>query len=134
MNKHEYICRLCEVAASKSSCVKRKVGAIFVNDDHEVLVTGFNETPRGFSHCDGGKTCGKPCEKTIHAEQNAIVQAAKHGTSIKGSILYCTYMPCIDCARLLVNLQVKRVHVMYDNRDGGANILVSAGIEIGAWG
>jgi len=144
MNKHKYICEIAEVVMSKSSCFKRKVGAVFINEDYEILATGFNESPRGFGHCDAEfvkpfnidsikGTCGNPCTRTIHAEQNAIVQAAKRGTALENSILYCTYLPCITCARLLVNLKIQSVYYKHENQDGGFSILILGGIILYKW-
>ncbi len=133
MTKHEYICEVCAVVRRKSSCVKRQVGAVFVNGDYEILATGYNQAPKGFPHCDKGKTCGDPCTRNIHAEMNAIAQAAKRGTALEGSILYCNYMPCTDCARLLVNIGVETVFIKENNHDGGEGVLVQAGIEIKKW-
>ena len=133
MTKHEYICKICLVVRQKSSCMKRQVGAVFVNADYEILATGYNEAPKGFPHCDRGKTCGNPCTRTIHAEMNAITQAAKRGTALYGAILYCTYMPCVDCARLLVNLGIKAVYIKENNKDGGEGVLIQAGIDMFPW-
>jgi len=133
MTKHEYICRICDVVREKSSCVKRKVGAVAVNEDFEILATGFNESPRGFPHCDGGRTCGDPCTRTIHAEQNLIAQAAKRGIALKDSMLYCTYTPCVTCARLLVNVEIWKVYARDDNQDGGDEILSRALIPLEKW-
>ena len=133
MTKHEYICKICAVVREKSNCIKRQVGAVFVNGDYEILATGYNEAPKGFPHCDNGKTCGDPCERTIHAEQNAIAQAAKRGTALAGSMLYSTYMPCVTCSRLLVNIGVETVLVKENNKDGGEGVLVQAGIEVRKW-
>jgi len=143
MTKHEYICRVCEVVAAKSDCFKRRVGAVFVNTDYEILATGYNAPPRGFKHCDkrGGidgrvddeGTCGNPCIRTIHAEMNAVAQAAKRGTALRGSILYCTYCPCKDCARMLVNIGVLQVRVMDMNDDGGFYTLGAGDIDVVSW-
>lgn len=145
MTKHEYICAVCRVVAAKSDCFKRKVGAVFVNEDHEILATGYNAPPRGFAHCDVHVnqgdvldrsvigTCGTPCFRNIHAEMNAITQAAKRGTALSGSILYCSYLPCVDCARLLVNLNIDGVLIEHINNDGGGPILSYAGIAIFTW-
>ncbi len=127
MTKHAYICAIADVVRSKSDCFKRKVGAVFVNEDYEILATGYNAPPRGFAHCDWNEkgiagsrivsTCGDPCSRTIHAEQNALVQAAKRGTALKGSTLYCTYTPCKTCARLLINVGVVKIVVLEKDRD-----------------
>lgn len=148
MTKHEYICAICDVVRSKSNCAKRKVGAVFVNDDYEILATGYNGAPKGFDDCDAQSsfftknldgsltsgTCGNPCTRTIHAEQNAIAQAAKRGTSLRNSTVYCTYLPCITCARLLVQVGVKAVFVKESNEDGGLKVLSTAGIWADVWG
>ncbi len=137
MNKQLYIQQICEVVKSKSSCQKRQVGAVFVNDDFEILATGFNEAPKGFPHCDRKlfqkHTCGDPCTRTVHAEQNAIAQAAKRGVALKGSRLYVTYLPCVDCARLLVNIGVVQVIAKEVNEDGGMGVLMQAGIALWKW-
>lgn len=134
MTKHEYICAIADVVRSKSDCFKRKVGAVFVNQDYEILATGYNAPPRGLPHCDRNwdreevyrtlGTCGEPCARNIHAEMNAIAQAAKRGTALKGSILYCTYCPCRDCARMLINVGVSEVRVKeLDVSEDGLNTL-----------
>lgn len=143
MNKHQYIQKICEAVASKSTCFKRQVGAVFINEDFEILATGYNSSPKGFPNCDmevvfgGGKnrtgTCGDPCHRTIHAEQNAIVQAAKRGQALKGSTLYCTYIPCVTCARLIVNLGVQLVMYKEFNSDGGRGIFSEACINCYQW-
>lgn len=146
MTKHEYICQIAETVAAKSNCGKRKVGAVFVNEDYEILATGYNAPPKGFPHCDRmdhrlsapawynrDGTCGNPCTRNIHAEMNAIVQAAKRGTALKGSHIYCTYTPCVDCARMLINLGVGTVLVKEDNIDGGLDVLLQAKITVVRW-
>lgn len=148
MTKHEYICQICEVVASKSNCFKRKVGAVFVNEDFEILATGYNNPPRGFDHCDRRDpskmtiieatteplhTCGNPCSRNLHAELNGVCQAAKRGTALKGSILYCTYLPCVDCARVLINVGICKVFYKNINEDGGLRTLAEGGISIFKW-
>jgi len=142
MTKHEYLCAIADVVKSKSDCFKRKVGAVFVNTDYEILATGYNAPPRGFNHCDAKTgsmgyqpgTCGSPCTRNIHAEINAICQAAKRGTALRDSILYCSYAPCVDCARALINVGVKEVRVKELNIDGGWNVLQHAEIPVTLWG
>ena len=133
MTKHQYICAICDVVKEKSNCMKRKVGSVFVNKDYEILATGYNNPPVGFEHCDDGLTCGNPCSRNIHSEQNAIVQSAKRGVALRGSILYVSYTPCVTCARLLVNLGVQVVYAKEVNNDGGAEVLVRAGIPLLGW-
>jgi len=142
MTKHEYICAIADVVRSKSDCFKRKVGAVFVNADYEILATGYNAPPRGFQHCDRTDernnfvncmphTCGEPCTRTIHAEQNAVAQAAKRGTALAHSTLYCTYAPCQTCARLLINIGVVKVVVLEKDKDvTGHEELAMGGIPV----
>lgn len=139
MTKIQYIWEVSKVVRSKSDCFKRKVGAVFVNEDYEILATGYNAPPKGFPHCDKldncnrihEGTCGNPCTRNIHAEQNAIAQAAKRGTALRGSILFCTYTPCVTCARLLVNVGVSGIFVLEHDREiYGQEVLQLAGIPV----
>lgn len=139
MTKHDYIIKIAEVVRSKSDCTKRQVGAVFVNEDFEILATGYNAPPKGFPHCDRspdpdvicGHSCGIPCNRTIHAEQNAICQAAKRGTALKDSTLYCTYAPCLICARMLINIGIKKVVVLEEDKNvEGVYALAQAKIDI----
>lgn len=113
----KYFMRMAEVAALRSTCIKRKVGAVLVKDDH-ILSTGYNGAPSGFTHCTP-ETClrksispGKKPElcRGVHAEINCVIQAAIHGTAIEGNIsLYTTTFPCMSCLKLLINTRVKRI-------------------------
>lgn len=136
MNRHQYIMEICEVVKNKSDCERKKIGAVFVNREFEILATGYNNPPSGFVHCDGQKTCLNDlghCTRTIHAEQNAIVQAAKRGVALKGSIMFCNYSPCVVCAKLLVNLQIQTV--CYDKKydQEGIDILHEGLIQTELW-
>jgi dCMP deaminase len=107
----EYFMNIARAVASRSTCSRRSVGAI-VAKDKRILATGYNGAPAGLRHCDhsgGGDLRDGHCARSTHAEQNAIVQAAKYGTSIDGSTMYCTAQPCLTCAKLLVNAGVRRV-------------------------
>lgn len=105
---HSYFLKIAEDVARRSTCLHRKVGAVLVRDGR-ILTTGYNGAPRGEPHCDVAG-CTKPehgkhmelCH-AVHAEQNAIIQAAVHGVSIQGATLYCTHQPCVICARMLTN-------------------------------
>ena len=114
----EYFMQIAELALKRSSCLRRAVGAVLVKDKH-VLATGYNGAPMNLSHC-GEVGClrqqmnvpsGKMHElcRGLHAEQNAIIQAAYHGVSIEGATLYCTHQPCVVCAKMLINAGVKRI-------------------------
>ena len=117
ISKDEYFMRIAEVASSRSTCIKRKVGAVLVKDNH-ILSTGYNGAPSRFSHCTP-ETCVRkslsPGEKPelcrgVHAEINCIIQAAIHGTAIEGNTsLYTTTFPCMSCLKLLINAKIKRL-------------------------
>jgi dCMP deaminase len=109
--------RIAKELGDKSHCVSRQVGCLFVLDGR-ILVSGINGTPPGEKNCDElfDKQNFDPAEHRawsdvaeLHAEQNAIVYAAKKGISLEGSTLYCTLQPCIHCSKLLLALGVKRV-------------------------
>ncbi len=114
----EYFMELTEVVAKRSTCLRRKVGAIIVKDKR-VLATGYNGAPTGLKHCkevgcireEQNVPSGQRHElcRGLHAEQNAIIQAALHGSSIKGASLYCTCQPCILCTKMIINAGIKRV-------------------------
>jgi dCMP deaminase len=109
---------MAKLAARRSSCLRRAVGAVLVKD-RRLLATGYNGVPSGVTHCE---TTGCLRERLnvpsgerhelcrgLHAEQNAIIQAAFHGVSIRDAVLYCTNLPCIICAKMLINAGVRRV-------------------------
>ncbi|WP_243371191.1 cytidine/deoxycytidylate deaminase family protein [Geotalea sp. SG265] len=114
----EYFMEITRLVAKRSTCLRRQVGAVVVKDKN-ILATGYNGAPSGVSHClDVGCLreklaipSGERHElcRGLHAEQNAIIQAAKHGTGIEGSTLYCTTMPCIICSKMIINAGIKRV-------------------------
>ena len=107
----EYFMNIARAVASRSTCSRRSVGALVVRDKR-ILATGYNGAPAGLRHCDhegGADMRDGHCARSTHAEQNAIVQAARHGTTIDGATVYCTAQPCLTCAKLLVNAGVKRV-------------------------
>ncbi|KKM80779.1 hypothetical protein LCGC14_1336440 [marine sediment metagenome] len=117
ITKDEYFMKIAEVVSLRSTCIKRSVGAILVKDSH-IISTGFNGTPAGFKHCTK-ETCVRQNLKSgekpelcrgVHSEINCIVQAAIHGTSIKGdTILYSTTFPCMSCLKLIINAGIKRL-------------------------
>jgi len=113
-----YFMEIAHLVASRSTCIRRKVGAILVKDKR-ILATGYNGPPTGISHCtevgclreEKGIPSGERHEicRGLHAEQNAIIQAALHGISIKGSTLYTTTFPCIICSKMLINAGIKEI-------------------------
>ena len=106
------------LVAERSTCTRRKVGAIAVKDKR-ILATGYNGAPRGMRDCleigclreQLGVPSGQRHElcRGLHAEQNVLVQAAVHGVSIEGADIYCTHQPCLICAKLLINCGVAAV-------------------------
>jgi len=134
----EYFMEITQLVLKRSTCLRRKVGAVIVKDK-KILTTGYNGAPRGLPHClEIG--CLREKKKIIsgerqelcrglHAEQNAIVQAALYGISIDGSILYCTNQPCITCAKMIINSGIKKVIYMKEYPDQLArDILREAGV------
>ena len=114
----EYFMEITHLVARRSTCLRRQVGAILVKDKN-ILATGYNGAPSGVAHClDVGclrEKLGVPSGERhelcrgLHAEQNAIIQAAKHGTNIDDSTLYCTTMPCIICSKMIINAGIRRI-------------------------
>ncbi|MGC8902180.1 MAG: deoxycytidylate deaminase [Fervidobacterium sp.] len=114
----DYFKKLARVIAERSTCIHRKVGALIVKDKR-ILATGYNQPPSGFPHCDEigcirddlNIPSGKNQEICygLHAEQNALMQAAKFGISTDGATIYVTHKPCSVCARLIINAGIKRV-------------------------
>jgi dCMP deaminase len=115
----EYFMEIARVVATRSSCMRRQVGAVVVKN-RQILTTGYNGVPRGLQHCDErgclrqqlGVPSGERHElcRGLHAEQNAIVQAAYHGVAINGAEIYCTHQPCVVCAKMLVNADIVAVY------------------------
>ncbi|MGN0855713.1 MAG: deoxycytidylate deaminase [Kiritimatiellia bacterium] len=114
----EYFMGIAAVVATRSNCVRRHVAAVIVKDRH-ILSTGYNGTPHGTKNCfEGGcpRCSGKVKSGThleeclcVHAEQNAICQAAFHGSAVQGATIYITISPCLTCAKLIVNSGIAEV-------------------------
>lgn len=114
----EYFMEIARVASTRATCLRRKVGAAIVKDKR-ILTTGYNGAPAGLSHCleigclraAMAIPSGQRHElcRGIHAEQNALIQAAVHGIAIKGSTIFVTHQPCVLCAKMLVNAGIKKV-------------------------
>ena len=136
----EYFMTLANEVATRTTCMRRAVGAVIVKD-RRILATGYNGVPTGMRHCAEtgclrqqlGVPSGQRHEicRGLHAEQNAIIQAALHGISIEGSTLYCTHQPCILCAKMMINARISRVVYEESYPDGTAlKFLKQAGIEV----
>ncbi len=104
----DYFLKFADAAASRSTCDRKNVGAVIVVD-RQIVATGYNGSIAGLPHCDeaGHDMKDGHCVRTIHAEMNAIAQAAKHGVAIDGASIYTTASPCWECFRILVNAGVK---------------------------
>lgn len=114
-----YFLDLCEAVSKRATCNRGRGGCVIVKDKR-ILTTGYVGSPAGLPHCDeighdmrkvfddaGNVT--QHCVRTLHAEQNAIIQAAKFGVSIDGATLYCKMVPCRSCAMMIINSGIKRV-------------------------
>ena len=101
---------IAEQAATRSTCVRKHVGAVIVRD-RTVLSTGYNGSIRGLPHCEdvGCVMEDGHCITTVHAEANAILQAAKNGVSIDGAEIYTTASPCWNCFKLIANAGIRRI-------------------------
>ena len=114
----EYFMQITQLVATRSTCMRRQVGALLVKEKN-IMATGYNGVPSGITHCDVTGCLREQLKvpsgerqelcRGLHAEQNAIIQAAKHGASIAGSTLYCTDSPCIICSKMLINAGVVEV-------------------------
>ena len=137
----EYFMGMAELTAKRSTCLRRHVGAVIVKDRH-IIATGYNGAPRGVAHCSEIGGClreemnipsGERHElcRALHAEQNAIIQAATLGQSIEDGDIYITNQPCVICAKMIINAGIKRIVV----RDGypdelAVKILDEAGLKV----
>ena len=127
-----YFLKIAYAVSERSTCDRAFVGCVLVLDKR-ILTTGFNGSPAGQPHCDeeGHLMVEGHCVRTIHAETNAIIQAALHGVSTRGSTCYVTHFPCINCAKVLVNAGIARLvySVAYRQDAIATQFLQSAGIE-----
>ena len=136
-----YFMQMAELTARRSTCLRRHVGAVIVKDKH-IIATGYNGAPRGIAHCDEKGGClreklGVPSGerhelcRALHAEQNAIIQAATLGQSIEGATIYITNQPCVICAKMIINAGIDRIVVKDGYPDElSVEILAEAGLRI----
>lgn len=137
---NEYFSMMSILVSLRSTCIRRKVGAVIVKDKN-VLATGYNGVPTGICHCiergclrnrlnipsgERHELCAG-----LHAEQNAIIQCAKHGVSLNGATLYCTTYPCSICAKIIINAGITQVLYLGDYNDPQAKTLFDeAGVGV----
>jgi dCMP deaminase len=136
----EYFMEMAEVAEKRSTCIRRRVGAVIVKDNR-IMATGYNGVPTGIRHC-AERGClreelkvpsGQRHElcRGLHAEQNAIIQAAHLGQSIADGTLYCTTQPCVICAKMIINAGIKRIVIKQGYPDELAlEMLTEAGLTV----
>ena len=122
-----YFLTIAAAVAQRSTCRRRRVGAVLVRD-RRILVTGFNGAVRGQPHCldVGCDMQDGHCVRAVHAEVNAVIQAALHGVSTLGSTLYCTSQPCHGCTKVLLNAGVAAVVYADSYQDARADALWAA--------
>jgi dCMP deaminase len=136
----EYFMEITRLVAKRSTCTRRSVGAVLVKEKR-IMATGYNGVPRGLRHCSVtgclrtqlNIPSGERHEicRGLHAEQNAIIQAAVHGISIEGSTLYCTTQPCVICSKMLINAGILTVKFQGNYPDElSLSMLKEAGIEL----
>ncbi|MDD4170754.1 MAG: cytidine/deoxycytidylate deaminase family protein [Syntrophomonas sp.] len=136
----EYFLELAQLVASRSTCLRRHVGAVLVRKER-IIATGYNGAPRGLGHCleigclreEMDIPSGHRYElcRGVHAEQNAIINAAYYGVSTEDTVLYCTNQPCIICARILINAGISKVvHQGNFNDDLALKFMQEAGIDL----
>lgn len=139
----EYFMKLAEVVRSRGDCTRRTVGAVIVKD-YRIITTGYNGTPHNIKNCSEGgcERCKKRDEGKIdwyeyeesciciHAEQNAIIQAAYLGSTTKGAFLYCTTLPCSTCAKMIINAGLTTViYKEHFPESKALNLLKKAGVK-----
>lgn len=136
----DYFMQIAHQVAQRATCLRRKVGAVLVLDKR-IIATGYNGGPSGLAHCldigclreQLGIPSGQQHElcRGIHAEQNAIIQAARYGLPMDGSVLYCTTQPCTQCTKMLLNAGVTEIVFSEGYPDGLAKeLLDESGISV----
>jgi dCMP deaminase len=141
----DYFMEIAHVVAKRSTCLSRQVGCVLVRD-RRILTTGYNGPPQGLAHCEDRGGClraqmgiprGQRQEvcRALHAEQNAIIQAAVHGVPLQGHVTcYNTTLPCVTCTKMLINANIRRIVYRDPYPDELAHeLLAEAGVELVQW-
>ncbi len=133
-SKDTYFGEIADLVSSRSTCLRNQVGAVIVKES-QILSTGYNGAPKGLPHCEEvgclrdklGLKSGERHElcRGLHAEQNAIIQAAYHGVSVKGAKIYVTTKPCSICTKMLINAGIVEIIYIEDYNDPLATELLS---------
>ena len=123
-NWNEYFLQIAKLVASRSTCLRKQVGAVIVKNRH-ILATGYNGSPQGTLHCTEIGCLREEMKiphgaryemcRACHGEENAILQSARHGVSIEGADIYCTHKPCVNCTKMILNSGIKRVFYAIDD-------------------
>lgn len=148
ISRKAYYFKVVEAVALRGTCDRGRAGAIIVKNNR-ILTTGYVGAPAGLPHCDevghelfwempcfSGEVINaratEHCKRTVHAELNAILQAAKVGVSVDGAIMYCTMYPCYICAQAIVNVGIREVFILYDYQGSNrsAPIFQQAGVQV----
>ncbi|MDR2976443.1 MAG: cytidine/deoxycytidylate deaminase family protein [Streptococcaceae bacterium] len=129
----QYFMEIAQLTSSRGTCDRRFVGALVVKDRH-VIATGYNGSVSGDVHCDqvGHKMENGHCIRTVHAEQNALIQCAKYGESTLNTSLYVTDFPCLICTKLIIQAGVNEIIYgrEYGDTDYAKELLAGAGIRV----
>lgn len=122
----EYFSKTAHLVSERSTCLRRRVGAVLVKEK-QILATGYNGAPSGISHCEEVGCLRQKLKvpsgqrheicRGLHAEQNVLLQAARHGVSVKGSVLYITNAPCVICAKMIINAGIDEIIISGDYPD-----------------
>ena len=118
MSFDEYFLKMALLASERATCQRLKVGAVIVKNKN-VLATGYNGSASGEVHCidEGCLMRDGHCIRTIHAEQNALLQCAKHGVNVNGASIYVTHFPCLHCTKSLVTVGIREIVYLNDYRN-----------------
>lgn len=130
MSRDQMLMEIAEVVSNRGTCDRLQVGAV-ISRDGRPIVTGYNGAPAGLPHCFHAPGETEGCTWAEHAERNAIAFAARYGLALEGSELHCTHMPCLTCARTIINAGI--VRVVYDEKyrkTEGVELLQRVGIEV----
>ncbi len=139
-SKDVYFLEIADLVSSRSTCIRNQVGAVIVKES-QILSTGYNGAPKGLPHCEDvgcirNEMGVKPGERHelcrgLHAEQNAIIQAAYHGVSVRDAVIYCTTRPCSICTKMIINAGIREIVYIEEYKDELAGQLVKeAGLTL----
>ncbi len=137
---HQYFMEMAYLASTRSTCLRRQVGALIVRDN-QIISSGYNGAPKHIRHCaitgclreQLNVPSGERHElcRGVHAEQNAVIQAAINGSSIRDASLYCTNQPCVICSKILINAEIKTIYITESYEDKLAQeLLAEAEVEM----